>query len=301
MWCASLHESSDVDKFLKDLIEEARSLIDNGVELNGTKYSFRDRWFHADAPARSWLRKVNKHGSYNCCERHDRCTVKGRWFGRRMTYLPGVSELRTEESFRLHHQPAHHLGVSSLLDLNMNMIEQFPLDGMHLIFLGVVKQFVGMLLKSKGSKQKLNDTVIVSLSEMCVSLRSHFPSDFERKPRSLQDWKLFKAVDYRRLVFYDGIVVFHNLPKEVYSCFLLLSCAMRILVDDKLRQQCSHDAHVLLTEFVRFNEKVFGRTFIIYNVHHLQHFTAECMKHGNPEEFSYFKYENSFRGLKAIL
>lgn len=52
--------------------------------------------------------------------------------------------LRTEESFREQSQPKHHNSVSPLEMLEINIIEYFPYDWMHLVLLGVFKPLLLM-------------------------------------------------------------------------------------------------------------------------------------------------------------
>lgn len=49
------------------------------------------------------------------------------------------------------------------------------------------------------------------ISEVFVFLREFCPQDFNRKPRSLNNFKLFKATKFRPILLYDGIVAFKNL------------------------------------------------------------------------------------------
>jgi len=48
-----------------------------------------------------------------------------------------ISNVKTDEKFRLKSQPDHHTGTSILeLIPNIDMIHDFPSDPMHLLFLG---------------------------------------------------------------------------------------------------------------------------------------------------------------------
>jgi len=76
---------------------------------------------------------------------------------------------------------------------------------------------------------------------------------------------------------------------------------MRILLDSKLRSQFSEDAHELFVKFVKRSYSVLGASIVIFNVHHLLHLVAECNLHGDPEDFSCFKYENHLGHLKHFL
>ena len=50
--------------------------------------------------------------------------------------------LRTNESFVQQTDKNHHTGWSPLLDLNVDMINWFPPDYMHLVLLGVFKRLL---------------------------------------------------------------------------------------------------------------------------------------------------------------
>lgn len=182
------------------------------------------------------------------------------------------------------------------------MISQFPLDIMHLVYLGVVKRLYTLLLQKKAGRFKLPHEDVKKLDALCEVLRKFCPADFARKPRKLSDYKLFKATEFRRLLLYDGFILQKNHKhKEVYECFLLLACAMRILLDSNLRALYSSDAHDLLVRFVKKSYRVLGSSFVVYNVHHLLHLVADCNLHGDPESFSCFKYETSLGQLKNFL
>lgn len=47
--------------------------------------------------------------------------------------------------------------------------------------------------------------------------------------------------------------------------------------------------------------KIYGQTFIVYNVHHLIHIVKDCQLHGHLEEFSAFKFESFLGQMKNFL
>lgn len=56
--------------------------------------------------------------------------------------------LRTNDSFRVMDDESYHKYVSPFLDLiNVDMVFDFPLDPMHLVYLGVVKRYLTILYK----------------------------------------------------------------------------------------------------------------------------------------------------------
>ena len=58
----------------------------------------------------------------------DKCVQRGVYVERRITYPDLDATLRTHESFIQQLYPDHHIGISPLTDLNIDMIETFPLD-----------------------------------------------------------------------------------------------------------------------------------------------------------------------------
>lgn len=74
--------------------------------------------------------------------------------------------LRTNESFVQQTDKNHHTGWSPLLDLNVDMINWFPLDYMHLVLLGVFKRLLGIW---KGSwNKKSNFYIAVTRLWQCL-------------------------------------------------------------------------------------------------------------------------------------
>jgi len=67
---------------------------------------------------------------------------------------------RTDHDFRLKLQQSHHVGTSNLESIpNINMVDDFPSDPMHLIFLGIVKKLVVSLWCFGKSGTKLSTRI----------------------------------------------------------------------------------------------------------------------------------------------
>lgn len=83
--------------------------------------------------------------------------------------------LRNDESFRGRHQPEHHLGYSPLEAIsNFKMVEQIPLDYMHLICLGIVRKLIKLWLKGNFS-YRLSGRQVDSFSASLEALKSDIP------------------------------------------------------------------------------------------------------------------------------
>lgn len=220
-----------------------------------------------------------------------------------MTYNPRqAGQLRTDESFKNRTHSAHHVGVSPLLQLGTGMITQVPLDVMHMCYLGLSRRLYSLLLPEKKGRFKLPDGDVQKLDKLCIFLYKFCPSDFASKPRPLSQYLLYKATEWRRVLLYDGFILQKNhRHKEVYECYLLAACAMRILLDSKLRSEFSDDAHELFVQFVKRSYRVLGASFVVFNIHQLLHLEADCKIHQDPEDFSCFKFENDLGHLKEFL
>jgi len=219
-----------------------------------------------------------------------------------MVFGPGVATLRTDESFRRKDQEAYHKGTSPLEKLGTKMISQIPLDTMHLCYLGVMKRMMIRLFQKKQSTYTLRKEEIVESQELSSKILMYLPSEFKTK-RGHKHLKFYKAKEYRRIALYDGYLLFKKLPHpELFRNFLLFACALRILSNPAMIPAFVDDAEILLKNFVKDSQKVYGPSFIVYNVHHLEHLSEDSRRHEiTLEEMSCFDYENYLGKIKALL
>ncbi|KAE8746822.1 hypothetical protein FOCC_FOCC006459 [Frankliniella occidentalis] len=220
-----------------------------------------------------------------------------------MTFTDLNSELRTDESYENQTQPMHHIGRSPLQLIGTRMISQFRLDPMHLVYLGVFRRLLFVWLKWNGLFH-LHWTVVEAIDGVLNALEPSCPSDFNRPPRSLNDIKMFRAHEFRRLLHYDSILIFRdNLDENVYRHFLLLYTALYILASPihVTSAEMRNFAKNLLVNFVQHSVVIYGQAFVVYNVHALIHLVQECEDHGVVDAFSAFPYENALMLLKRNL
>ncbi|EFN72440.1 hypothetical protein EAG_00337, partial [Camponotus floridanus] len=137
-------DPSDIEEFLQDFVNEAKNLINNGYVRNQRTYDFFIRHYILDAPARELIKCCIGHNAYASCEK---CTVWGERSDNRQTYVDLDAPLRTNESFKNQTQSHHHKGVSPLLRLNTQMISQFRLESMHLVYEGVFKRLLEVWMR----------------------------------------------------------------------------------------------------------------------------------------------------------
>lgn len=108
-----------------------------GFLYKDTKITVKIRSFVCDAPARCSILYTKSHCAYFGC---GRCEQEGDFKRNRMTFPESDATLRTDESFRTKRNKHYQHGTSCIEDLPIDIIEQFPLDYLHVVCLGVVKK-----------------------------------------------------------------------------------------------------------------------------------------------------------------
>lgn len=106
----------------------------NGFHYNGKTCYVEIECFTADAPARAMLKMIKGHTSMYGCER---CTIKR--VKNQIFYPTKINKsviLRTQDDYVSDNTNNNHVkGKSPLLALNIDLVKQFVLDPMHIIYL----------------------------------------------------------------------------------------------------------------------------------------------------------------------
>lgn len=169
------------------------------------------------------------------------------------------------------------------------MVSQFPLDGMHLVYVGVVRRLLLVWQKWNGP-WKLHASIVAQISDELLIAKTTCPKNFNCKPRNFNELKYYKTTEFRRLILYDGIIVLKDhLNKNIYKYFLLLHCAIYILSSPSLIQTFCHYAEKFLNIFISHSVEIYGQKFVVYNVHSLSHLAQECYLYENLENFIYLR------------
>ena len=101
-----------------------------------------------DAPAKAFVKGIKQFNAYYGC---DRCDQPGNHVNGRHVFLETENlTLQSNQSFRERQQPEHHRCFTPFLDLNIDMINHFPMDYMHTCCIGIMKKL--LLLWMKGDR-----------------------------------------------------------------------------------------------------------------------------------------------------
>ncbi|XP_047134259.1 uncharacterized protein LOC124812158 [Hydra vulgaris] len=293
IFCSS-SKPNPLTAYLKDFIAELKCLEKSPFEdNNGHKYIIKLDAVICDVPARAFL-------SDDSCERY---IQKGEWYGKILQ--PDLSApLRTDESFRMQADKKHHIEnmISPFLELSFGMVSSFPLDYMHLVCLGVDRRMINQWVHGSKKKQCLSKTLLTTLSEKLVLFKQHVPKEFSRKPRSIWEFKRWKATELRQFLLYTGPVVLKGiLPNDVYINFSDLSVAVYILLSPSLCANHRDYVKKLLTYFVATFCKLYGKDQCVYNIHSLNHLPDDANHYGALDKVSSFPYESYLGRLKKLV
>jgi len=282
-------------EFLYPSITEIKDIISNGLEINNKLLKFEISQVICDAPAKSFLLNVKNHNAYHGC---NSCIVEGTYTNHRMSFLDMNAPLRTDQSFRNKQDEYYHKDSSPLEDLPINITSVVVLEYIHNVCLGVMKKLIVFWIKGKKPVRLVDPEII---SNELINLKSFLPSEFSRLPRTLEECEFWKATEFRTFLIYTGpIVLKGRLKKTLYEHFMLLSCAIRILLSSETCYTLNNMEKNLLKQFVSGYPNYYGEEYVGYNVHSLLHITDFVLMHGPLDTFSAFKYENYLQFVKKI-
>lgn len=284
-----------LNDYVKDFVKEYLQLAQTGIIFGGQKFTLALHSLVCDAPARAFLKCIKGHAGYNGCER---CEQEGSYVAGRMTFPEADARERSRDRFNDMTDESHHHRESPLAALSFDMVKQVPLDYMHLCCLGVMRLMVRLWMCGP-LITRLPASAAGAVSEKLIKLRRNIPREFARKPRSLYEFRLWKATEYRLFMLYTGMIALKGaVPPKMYQLFLQFSSAMTILLDPVLAREHASYAQALLKNFVKNFAIIFGSQFIVYNVHSLVHLADDARTYGALDTVSCFPFENYLQRLK---
>ena len=135
----------------------------------------------------------------------------------------------------------------------------------------------------------------VEVNEILLSIQ--LPHDCNRKPRSLDDLKHWKASELRLFVLFTGLpclrdaVLSNEFSVDLYYHFALLTTALCKLHSVPLSKVCVEKSQVLLDNFVRLLPNLYGQQECTFNSHYLLHFPSQVLDNGSLSFTSAFVFE----------
>lgn len=208
-----IKKPEDPNNFLHNFVEELNRFIKDGFSYKNKTYCISLHGFVCDAPAKAYILCTKSHSGYSSCSK---CTIEGEWDTAVFFPVSNIEtlkeycnkKLRTDDDFKkFKYSNDYQKGKTILSDLPVGLVSRTPLDGLHLRDLGVMKQMISHWVgnntrKSKRSKLSANQLNIIS--RRLENLKYVLPDDFNRRYRSLEYWRQWKATEFRHFLLYLG-------------------------------------------------------------------------------------------------
>ncbi|KAL6418036.1 hypothetical protein ACFW04_011100 [Cataglyphis niger] len=190
--------------------------------------------------------------------------------------------------------------ISPFENLDVDMINNFPLDYMHLICLGIMKKMLNLWIKGHQILW-LRSAQVQELSRDIIELREYIPIEFARRPWDINELDRWKATEYRIFLLYLGPIILNKyLNADYFQHFCVLHTAIRILSHPDCFRNNLY-ANQLLLYFVKMFKILYSNDNLVYNVHNLIHLSEDVKRYGSLDTFNAFPFENYLKKLKQML
>jgi len=223
----------DSNDFLLDFITEIMDISMNGIVINNEVKKVKIELMCCDAPAKSFVLRVKGHSGFFSCTR---CVQEGDYINNRVCfpYDKNGSMKRLHQDYVQMKYEEHHISFTiSCVALipDTDIVHSFPLDYMHLVCLGVTKKLISLWLNTGPINVRLPSWKIKNITSSLNKIKKCITNDFARKPREIEEFKRYKATEFRQFLLYTGPIVLKKiLPDDCYQHFMVFSVALRILL-----------------------------------------------------------------------
>lgn len=139
----SRQKPSNSQEFLKEFIEEAKLLCNDGIFINNKHFKCSIDTIIYDTPAKSFILQIKGHTGYLSCTK---CITEGDFRCNKVCF-PEINASLTDLDFRLKTNENFHIGTIIVeKNPNFDLINNIPLDYMHLVCLGVTRRLLYLQL-----------------------------------------------------------------------------------------------------------------------------------------------------------
>lgn len=180
--------------YFRPFVEECKTLIQDGLTINGNTLRIVFRCFICDSPARAFVKGTMNFNARHGCQR---CTVIGKHSGisNTVVFTSVDNELRNDAAFRAKQYPYHQKTDTPLTDLPIDMIKDFVVaDPLHLLELGVMKRLIIGWKSGNMTYAKWSDEEVLDISKWLLNIKT--PQEIHRDARSLLLFRLWKGQEF---------------------------------------------------------------------------------------------------------
>lgn len=277
----------DPNLFLKPIYEEL-SKLKNGIDfkipsvINTVKYNVALLCGTCDTPAKStFFCHTAFNGLYGCLKCLSR-GLKSKESGNVFVY-PYIDPLflRSDQSYARHTARTQTSNGKSVFGVKgpsflqkmliSSAIRSTSIDIMHSLFLGCQKTLLHLWFDKKYKDKSFslwNCTAIVN--EFLTSIKP--PHFLQRCPQPLSKLAFWKASEYESFFFFYSLPILSVVMDSVYfNHFVLLYEGVYLLCQESVSENDTFTSQLLLDEFVKKFEVLYGLRHMTYNLHTLRH------------------------------
>lgn len=229
-------------------------------------------------------------------------------------YTKGNHTLRTHNEVVLisnqvvneHHKSYNGIKGHSpmLLFDDIDIINSVPVDIMHCVMLGIVKNLIEIWIgkkripappyreyKIKSCESRKN------LEKRICAMKPH--SNFQRKPRSIFEVENFKATEFMHFMwYYLRYALIGILPTRIVKNFEKLSYK---LCQKEIKKEEIKNATEMLMDFADEYEDIYRPGAVTMNLHLVRHFHSMIIHCGPVWCYDMFGFENYIGVLKGLV
>ena len=173
------------------------------------------------------------------------------------------------------------------------------IDYMHSVLEGVVCRLLGAWFEQKVVGVSIH-TQINKVNRRLLNIRP--PSYMGSPPRSIHNWKLWRAHEYLIfLIFYSLPVLFGILPQKHFSNLILLVVSIEKLLSAHVNVSELEDIKKNLIEFVKGVQEIYPSNIMIGCFHELLHLTECTFQFGHLNSVNCFQFEENNRKIVSFI
>lgn len=188
---------------------------------------------------------------------------------------------------------------------DIDIIKCFPIDIMHGVGLGIMKDLLAIWMgKKKLSSSHKNCKLKAKHRDILNSRIQKLkpPLSVRRRPKSVFGFADFKASECLNFLwFYLRYTLPGLLSTKLVKHFEKLSVATYILCKENITLCEMNSATDMLIDFANEHEKIYGQEAVTMNIHLLKHYRDSVMNCGPMWAYSLFGFENNIGVLKNFV
>lgn len=189
-------------------------------------------------------------------------------------------------------------GPSFLNFIVYNFINAMAIDQMHCVYQGMMKKLMTLWFDTKHRNHPASLFPYINLIDATIKKISP-PSFVNRSPRTVSDYKYWKAYELKSFLLVYCLPVLDNIMSTSYFEHLkLFIYGITLLSSSSVSREMIETARRVLTEFVIQFEHLYGAKYMTCNLHLLLHLADDVLKFGPLWVSSCFPFEN-FNGMLA--